>query len=141
MITEGTYKVGVLNSMLNKTLASDIEQVKQVIWKGKIALLDITEYIRGSINPVCDSTYDYFSGSYVGECNENGQNWLDNNEIFLSLSPYSSNAGTSTIYYTNSNGTVNASSSNAVRPVVTLKPEVEITSGDGTQNNAYTLEL
>ena len=141
MITEGTYKVGVLNSMLNKTLASDIEQVKQVIWKGKIALLDITEYIRGSINPVCDSTYDYFSGPYVGECNENGQNWLDNNEIFLSLSPYSSNAGTSTIYYTNSNGTVNASSSNAVRPVVTLKPEVQITSGDGTQNNAYNLEL
>ena len=136
MIIEGIYKVGPVGS---PPLNTQIEEAGAAKWKGKIAMADITEYARASIYSSCTG----FSTPLAANCAN--QNWMHNyNLLWLTISPIANNA--SALFRVNASefqiGSVATANTNQnIRPVVTLSPEVQITSGDGTQNNAYNLEL
>ena len=59
------------------------------------------------------------------------------------ISPFviTSNVAHNILTIGNINNSLSVNSSQIVRPVVYLKPEVKITSGDGTIDNAYKLSL
>lgn len=52
------YKVGVLKEQTGQTLETDLEQVEATNWKGKVALIDATEYIRASTDSGCINVYN-----------------------------------------------------------------------------------
>ena len=132
------YKAGVLKWQSGQTISTDVSQVKAAKWKGKVALIDATEYVRASTNSSCtsvDVAYD------TTNCKNN--NWMFNSDIWWTLSPYSSSYSRS-VWYVNSSGDFStnfAIRSNGVRPVVTLSSEVQITSGDGSESSPYQLSL
>ena len=132
----GVYKVGVLYYN-NTSMSQDMEQVNAVKWKGKVGLIDATEWIRASTYSGCidaDSTYNNAT------CSNN--NWMHiSGTYWWTLSPYSGSTSNN-VWQVYSNGYLRnryAIGSNGVRPVVTLKPDVKIVSGDGSENNAYQL--
>ena len=88
---DAVYKVGVLN-FANQILNADIEQVSAAKWKGKIALIDITEYIRSSTNNGCINMYQGFN-EY---CARN--NWMYLNDYWWTISPYSNSNSNNVCY-------------------------------------------
>lgn len=130
-MVNGTYKIGEVNNS-NENIITDIEQAKVTMWKGKIGLIDAAEYVRASTNSSCTGVHDYFVNSDCYD-NSNNYNWMDSNDNWWSISPSTiSNAHIWSI----DNDRISAHSADAsssVRPVVTLSPEVKITSGDGTE--------
>ena len=131
MITEGIYKVGLLTSD-NTNMIRDINEASAVKWKGKIAMLDGTEFSRASTDSSCIS----FDSSTSSTCMRN--NWLNDSTGYWLISP--SYSDSHAVYYT----PIAASATNLsthVRPVVTLSGEVKITGGDGSSTNSYQLSL
>ena len=143
---DAMYKVGVLNYN-NTSMSQDMEQVNATKWKGKVALIDATEYVRASTNSNCTRVYAFI---YNSNCynNSNSHNWMYNSNSWWTISPYSS-VSTYYIWYVGSSGAFldyngfhgDSNDRDGVRPVVTLSPEVKITSGDGSQNNSYNLSI
>ena len=134
---DAVYKVGVLYNN-NTSMSQDIEQVNAAKWKGKVGLIDATEYVRASTYSRCT---DVDAGYDTTNCKNS--NWMFNSDYWWTLSPrsysYSNNVwlvdGSGLLYY---NSTRN---SNGVRPVVTLSPKIKITGGTGTSSDAYDLSL
>ena len=134
---DAVYKVGVLYCN-NTSINQDIEQVNAVKWKGKIALIDATEYIKASTDSSCTN----IDAAYT-TANCKNDNWIFNNDTWWTISPYSYSYSRD-IGAINSNGLIDAylvRYAHGVRPVVTLKPDVKITSGDGSENVPYILEI
>lgn len=141
MVIDGIYKVGVLGMISGQSTNTDLQQTSSVKWKGKVALIDATEYVRASTNSSCTGAYAYFNSN---SCyNGGGDNWLFNEDYWWTLSPLSYNAYAFSIWRIRNNGSMNGESNvtQGVRPVVTLSPEVEITGGDGSENNPFQLSL
>ena len=137
MIINGMYKVGNI-SYDSSDIISDIEKVSLVKWKGKVALLDVTEYARAGNNNKCNGLNSYFSNS---QCYNYARNWIFDNSYLLTLTPLFGNFSFP-IWFVYDNGKLDVDDmffSGNVRPVVTLSPEVKIVSGDGSQNNSYQL--
>ena len=138
---DAIYKVGVLNRNNSQTTPTDIEQVSATKWKGKVALIDATEYVRASAYSSCTGTGAYWNN---GSCyaTSNTHNWMYLNNYWWTLSPYS-NITSGYVWFVSSNYLRDDSTDNtrSVRPVVTLSPNVKITSGDGSQNNSYQLSI
>ena len=136
---DAVYKVGVLYNN-NTSMSQDMEQVNAAKWKGKVGLIDATEYVRASTNSSCTGVYAY---SYSSSCynNSSSHNWVYLNDIWWTLSPYSL-SGSTLVWYVTSSGAFNsytAYSSYGVRPVLTLKSNIQITGGTGTSSSPYTL--
>ena len=134
---DAVYKVGIVNHANSSTLEQNITQVSSVKWKGKVALIDVTEYIRASTNSSCT---DIAAGRNTTNCKNN--NWMFNSDVWWTLSPYSYSSS----YYVwdvDNGSLINYRANNdiGVRPVVTLKPDVKITSGDGSSSSPYQLSL
>ena len=115
-------------------------------WIGKVALMTASDYGYATEN--CEDKLLYNSDTTKGIIGCNSTNWLYNikaNEWLLNQYANSSTANTS-VYYILNNGQIHgiASSINnsfSTRPVLYLKPEVQITEGDGTSSNPYTFGL
>ena len=144
MVIRDVYKVGVLDSSDNQETKVDLEQVSSVKWKGKVGLIDATEYVRASTNDNCTGAYAYYKyGDDACYNNSKNHNWMyDNYFNWWTLSPYSSTTSTyvwavTTLGYLSENGSNGKAYS--VRPVVTLSGEVQITSGDGSSISPYQL--
>lgn len=142
MITEGIYKVGVLNNQSGQKINVDISQVNAVKWKGKVALIDATEFVRVSINSSCDSVY---SSTYSGGTNCGILNWMLFDEIYWTMSPFS-DTYSSYVFYVDAAGRLydgfgDANNLYGVRPIVTLSSEVQITGGTGSSSDPYILEI
>ena len=120
--SDAVYKAGVLKYQSGQATSTDISQVSATKWKGKVGLIDATEYVRASTNSSCTGAYAYWNNSscYSG----GGNNWLYISDLYWTMSPYS-----------------DVSITHGVRPVVTLSPNVKITGGDGSSTNAYQLSL
>ena len=139
---DAVYKVGVLKNQSGQTISTDISQVNAVKWKGKVGLIDATEYVRASINSSCTGAYAYYNTSSCYN-NSSSHNWMFNSDYWWTLSPnsYSNAYG---VWIVTSSGDLfsnTADTSRGVRPVVTLSGNVKITGGDGSENNAYSLEI
>ena len=138
-----TYNVGPLKLASGQTLATDVSQEAAYKWKGKVALMNPTDYVRASTNSSCTSVYAYrnTSGCYS---NNSSYNWLyDSSASQWTLSPFSY----STVYYvwaasgSNSagldpNSTVGYQYTFNVRPVFHLSSAINIT-GSGTSSSPY----
>ncbi len=115
-------------------------------WIGKVALMTASDYGYATEN--CEDKLLYNSDTTKGIIGCNSTNWLYNikaNEWLLNQYANSSTANTS-VYYILNNGQIHgiASSINnsfSTRPVLYLKPEVQITEGDGTSSNPYKLSF
>ena len=139
MIVVGIYKVGILEYN-SPDMTTDINRVNSVKWKGKVALIDITEYVRASTYSSCENIHSLWPQNTP--CGN--QNYMFSNFAWWTISPYS-HLYSNRIWYIDNKGIFYGSYETdydyGVRPVVTLSPEVKITSGDGTQNNSYQLSL
>ena len=108
-------------------------------WNGYIGLMYSSDYAYATDLSVCTKDGNNYDGDTT---NCTGKDWLFNSAYQFVMSPSSSNASfgfgvnSSGSVYHGSNGVCNAI---GVRPVVYLKPEVEISSGTGTQSDPYIL--
>ena len=102
-------------------------------WDGKIALMYLSDYGYASTDQACRSGLD------SSTCKN--ENWLFNSADQWTLSPASGYADP--VFIVLSYGRVShysASNSRSVRSALFLKSDVEILSGDGTNDNPFVLE-
>ena len=139
--SDAVYKAGVLKHQSGQTTSTDISQVSAAKWKGKVALIDATEYVRASTNSSCTGAYAYWSNSscYSG----GGNNWMHISDWWWTMSPFS-DIGSHRVWSVDSSGDFNGSYAHFtrdVRPVLTLASNVQITGGTGTSSSPYTLTI
>ena len=142
--SDAVYKAGVLKWQSGQTTSTDISQVSAAKWKGKVALIDATEYVRASTNSSCTGAYAYDNTSSCYN-NSSNHNWMYISSIsyWWTISPLS-RSNSDDVWYVYSDGYLDNSRAlytRGVRPVVTLSPEVQITGGDGSSSNPYTLTI
>ena len=140
--SDAVYKAGVLKLQSSQTTSTDISQVSATKWKGKVGLIDATEYVRASTNSSCTGAYAYY---YNSSCynNSSNHNWMYLNDIWWTMSPVS-RSHSYYVWYVDSSGhfyNCSVTSTLGVRPVLTLASNVQITGGVGTSSSPYTLGL
>ena len=135
-IVASNYSIGAVTDS-NNDLADQVNDENSTTWNGKIALPTVSEYLRTNSNSNC-KTFSNFNNNY-SMCRNT--TWMFNSSYWWTLSPasgYSSDAfyvyNSGDVYYTYADN-----SNLAVRPIVTLSSEVQITGGTGTESNSYTL--
>ena len=131
------FGVGAVTSG-NNDLAGQIMSENGIVWNGKIGLITVSEYLRANTNTTQCEIFSLYNSNY-STCKDT--NWMFNSDYWWTLSPYSGSTSNN-VWQVYSNGYLRnryAIGSNGVRPVVTLKPDVKIVSGDGSENNAYQL--
>ena len=97
-----------------------------------------SDYGYASTNTSCR---DNMSSSTNNVYNCKNENWLFNSDYQCTLSPRSDTS--CNVFYVSSGGYVNIGNAyidNGVRPVLFLKSNVEILSGDGTSEKPFILE-
>ena len=141
--SDAVYKAGILNYSSSQTTSTDINQVSKTKWKGTVALIDATEYVRASTNSSCTGVYAYYNTSSCYN-NISNHNWMYlYGTYWWTMTPLS-NSVSDYVWYVYNTGVLTyngTTSSYSVRPVVTLSPEVKITGGNGSESNAYTLDI
>ena len=151
MIETVTWKLGGLSNGSNTTATfynaergTTVYSGRPTTWPGKIALMYPSDYgyatSGGSTGRDTCLSYTLYNWINYSDCYNN--DWLYNGSNQWTLTPYSSDSRY--VFYVTSAGYVNnrrASYSYGVRPSVYLTSEVRISGGDGTANNAYTLEV
>jgi len=111
-------------------------------WVGKLGLMYASDYGYASDTCETKALYNSSSSNDLRACNTT--NWLYNIKVNEWVMPQlGSNIG-NVFYIYNLGYMANTGASSftyATRPVLYLKPEVQIESGDGTSNNPYKLSL
>ena len=137
-IVTATYYAGSVTEG-NNDMQDQISDEKGTTSYEKVALPTLSEYIRACSNTSC-KTFSAYDNNY-STC-KNSDWMVDSSDSWWTLSPNSSNS--IYVFFVNYNGAVgsiNASTTNhAVRPTVTLSSEVQITGGDGSQSDPYTIK-
>ena len=154
MIANVTWKLGGSSTYNNVTASMFYERERgttvysgrPTTWQGKIALMYPSDYgyaTSGGATTnreacLAKELYNWNSSSYR-DCKNN--DWIFNNDYQWTLTPLSSYSddvfgvfSTGYVYYSF------ASNSYGVRPSVYLTSNVNISGGDGTMNNPYTLK-
>ena len=132
MIVDALYKAGPINYSSSQSLNNEIMYAGEALWKGKVALIDATEFVRASTYGSCTN----MSSAKDMDCYYD--NWLIKNNSYWTMTPYSTtltDQGWQVGYYELS--TLNVSNSRGVYPVVTLSGEVQISSGKGTSSSPF----
>ncbi len=126
MIVNGEYKAAPVISKSISIISEQIGYASEAIWKGKVGLLDATEYMRAT------------TGSSVSS-----DNWLHISDNFWTMTPKSYSTSY-TVWFVRSYGDFSTSYAyltDGVRPVVTLSSNIQITGGVGTSSDPYTLGI
>ena len=141
-VVEYLYKSGAENDSIEKNIAGE----KMYTWKGNVGLVNVSDILRASTNPLCTSatTSDYNDSD---ECNSNYL--LDKGSasyvFYWTINAYSDD---STNYHTldawygfADSQTMQVSGNSAftsvgTRPVIFLKSNITLT-GEGTKSNPY----
>ena len=100
----------------NNDLGIQVSDENGTTWKGNIALSTLSEYLRTNSNKSSCGTYSLMSTNY-SSCIKTG--WMDNGNIGYI------EAG-ETVY-------------TGIYPTLYLSSDIQITGGDGSQSNPYTL--
>jgi len=133
-IATHTYNVGHLKYTSGQTLATDISQESAYKWRGQIALINATDYVRASLNSNCTGVN---ASSGCGT-----SNYLSNSVYEWTLSPctYSVFGRVSVIFIIDKNNGFNMwdvdDYSNNVFPVFYLTSDIKL-SGEGTSGEPY----
>ena len=146
-IVESWFDVGpyVMNY---GNITKDFAAVESVKWKGKIGIISITDYPRTSTNPECTNVLDFGTNydcgsdpqSYIYEAN-NGQ------EFLFTINPYNDSSFDDNHYALmeiSEDGDVGnwypSYSSYGTIPVLTLRNDLLIVDGNGSELTPYELE-
>ena len=142
-IVASNFSIGaVIND--NNDLSTQVSNENARKWKGNIALPTVSEYIRTNSNKSSCGTFSLINDNY-SSCVSTG--WMDNNDYWWTLSPYSGDSGG--VFYVESNGSLYGIGSDygvygrgaPVRPALYLSSEVQITGGDGSPSNPFVISL
>ena len=129
------FSIGAVN--YNDTnLANIINSENSEKWNGKVALVTTSEYIRSNSNQSsCGNMNQLWYSTSCGNTT-----WMHNSTDWWMLTPYFGSSNYIFIVHSDSNfDGYYTDNYNAVRPVLYLSTEVQITGGDGSQSNPYTL--
>ncbi len=129
----------------NNDLGGQVSNENETTWYGKIALATTSEYIRSNSNKNRCGTFNLNNDNY-STCKNT--TWMYIDDDWWTLSPVINSS--SSVFYASSNGVLSSYSASltgldtlnwpgGVRPVVTISSSVQITGGDGSQSNPYTL--
>ena len=124
-------------------LSNTISQEKAYKWKGKVGLMNPSDYVKASTNSACDSVNAYKSNS---SCYNNSatHNWIyagpAARDYSWTIAPFSSSYAGSVfrVYSDGFLGGPNANRSNGAAPVLYLSSDISL-EGDGTSNSPYTV--
>ena len=139
-IVEGIYNIGV-TTMDNIDITDQINDEKSVTSKVKIALPTLSEFLRANSNKEQCGTSTLHNHNY-SICKDS--DWMFNADDNWMLTPNSSYPNT--VFQTGTYGDITFNyngakyAKNAVRPTVILSSSVQITGGDGSKSNPYTIE-
>ena len=150
-IVASNFSIGAVPSDINMDMSTQVSKENLKKWEGKIALPTVSEYIRTNSNKSSCGTFPSYRDNF-GSCKNT--TWMYNSNInssWWTLTPYSY-PGHSSIYvfylysggrlggYINggNNDTVNIGFA-VVRPTLYLSSDIQITGGDGSQNNPYVI--
>jgi len=138
-ITTHLFNIGILHYSSEQSLATDVVQESAYKWRGKIALINATDYVKASTNGSCTSAYEY---NHTPACYNNSvnHNYLFRSKFEWSLTPssYSSPISLWDIYTENWLGANTYAHSNNLetRPSFYLSSDI-ILSGEGTFSVPY----
>ena len=149
MIINGTWSIGTVDWFQSNLLES-IKEESAYKWKGKVALINATDYVKASTNSACTSmqtyTSEYEFGSRLCYENSSSHNYLYSNNYPWTVSSegrYEDNSFS--VYCIYSDGFIGGNYANfakpnysSVRPVFFLSSEIILT-GEGTETNPYTV--
>jgi len=116
-------------------------------WVGKVGLIYISDYgyatsggTTTNKETCLDTPISSWNASYVSDCRNN--NWMFNGSSNKWTIVYDSSLGTYAIYISNDSTitSTNKTNSNSVFPTVYLKPDIQITGGNGTSTSPYELK-
>ena len=122
----------------NDDLATQINDENNKKWSGKVALVTVSEYIRTNSNQSDCGTVSTINDNYSG-CQNNSWMYVDDEWWTLS-----SRVDNNNVLLIDLDGSINYGHANitntAVRPSVYLSSNVQITGGNGSQSNPYTIK-
>ena len=123
-------------------LSNTISQEAAYKWKGKVGLINLSDYVKASTNSACDSVNAYRSNSSCYNSSET-HNWIYAEPMAKNYSwtivPY--DGSVSSVLFVRSGGEVDftvALSNFGVAPVFYLSSDISL-GGDGTSNSPYTV--
>ena len=142
IVVSHMFNVGVAKND-ETNLSNTITQEAAYKWKGKVGLMNPSDYVKASTNSACDSVNAYRRNS---SCYNNSEthNWIYAGPVAKSYSwtiaPYSySNARD--VFIVDSGALLNSSADygTSAAPVLYLSSDISL-EGDGTSNSPYTVE-
>jgi len=133
------WNAGLLNDAVvnsSQTLEISVSQEKAYKWRGKVGLINITDYARASTDTSCIT----IKNSIDTRCENN--NYLYNSSYnWWTMTPLSV-GGTSILWSVNLNGKITyfvANDSKSILPSVFLKSDINL-DGSGTEDDPYTIK-
>ena len=137
-IVTATYYAGAVTD--NNDMQDQISDEKGTTSNVNVALPTLSEYIRANSNKEQCGTSSLNNSNY-NTCKNSDWMYNFNLRLWWTLSSHSSYStmvfivgSTGNVSYDNAGNTINA-----IRPTVTLSSSVQITGGDGSQSNPFTL--
>ncbi len=122
-------------------LSENIEEESLYKWKGKIALMNATDYVKSSTNSKCTTVQMYWQDS---SCYRNSSTYTylysKNYTYIWTISPRAQSDGSS-VFYVHSTGSLGSNyayEGGDVRPAFFLSSETTL-NGEGTETNPYTI--
>ena len=143
IVVSHMFNVGVTKRD-ETNLSNTISQEQTYKWKGKVGLMNPSDYVKASTNSACTSANAYYATSSCYK-NSDTHNWIYAGPAAESASwtiaPYSG-YDAYTVFFVDSGGTLTGSSANGsygAAPVLYLSSDISL-EGDGTSNSPYTVE-
>jgi len=129
------WNVGILDSE-NKTLETDVSQEKAYKWRGKVGLINASDYVKASTYSGCTNIYN---GSWPNKsypCKNNNYMFMSDNYWTMSPYSYSTSLFEWFVYSAGYLSTSYTGGSYGVRPVIYLTSDISL-EGSGTEDDPY----
>jgi len=124
------WNVGPLD-LADQPLETSVQQEKTYKWRGKIGLINPSDYVKATTNASCTTTK-------VGNINCKNNNYMFMSDNYWTMSPISS-SNSYFVWHVTSTGSMyngSAHASYGVRPVIYLTSDISL-SGTGTKEDPY----
>ncbi len=145
LIIEGIWNVGPIEYTQTNLLES-VKKENAYKWKGRVALINATDYVKASTNSACSSVKDflpfYIGGGGNSSCynNSSTHNYIYSSNDQWFVTPAETGYANYAFYVTSS-GAFEPNFvriTNGVRPAFFLSSETTL-AGEGTETNPYTI--
>lgn len=137
LIADHSFNIGHVLNATNETLSTDIVQESKYTWRGKIALMNISDYIKASTDSAGVSVKSAKLNDFP--CKNNNYLYNYNENIWTINPPFSIRARMWIILTIGKVSYISTNEASAVYPVLYLKSEVKL-FGLGTIFNPYVLK-